>query len=302
MVYNGRKNKLTFDLELSAYETERENLRIYQLIIRLFILVSYPFMLIVSWATISILIYKRIEERANYIRATVCAIFMNLCVLYEATGLLWIISITTLILTMIMKRFHVLSNDLQRAKTTCSYDAIQQLITKHNELCEFLNQINDKWSQSLFFLYGFIITFVSFLLYNTVFPGFPAHLYVFVCLATAVSISGAITISLIVSRVSSAAYDSFQEIRKLGAGNFRLEEKLKMLDFMKKFRENEIGFSCGDCFMFSKETAVEVYNALYTVFNMLLQIRDIWLGVDSKCVASKHSISPLNATETVSQK
>ncbi|XP_023243071.1 uncharacterized protein LOC111641178 isoform X2 [Centruroides sculpturatus] len=94
------------------------------------------------------------------------------------------------------------------------------------------------------------------------------------------------------------AYDSFQEIRIMSALPLSITEKLKILDFIKRFRENSIGVSIGDCFILSKETPVEVCNALYTIFNMMLEIRDIMKGKSTHCVPRNASLASYNVSST----
>ncbi|XP_023231307.1 uncharacterized protein LOC111631320 [Centruroides sculpturatus] len=98
------------------------------------------------------------------------------------------------------------------------------------------------------------------------------------------------------------AYDSFQEIRIFASARLAVEDKIKMLDFMKKFRENELGFSCGGFFVVSKGCPVKVYSSLYSAFNVLMQIRDILKGGDDKCISFVAHILNLSKNSTLLQK
>ncbi|XP_023230936.1 uncharacterized protein LOC111630988 [Centruroides sculpturatus] len=97
-------------------------------------------------------------------------------------------------------------------------------------------------------------------------------------------------------------YDSFQEIRIFASARLAVEDKIKMLDFMKKFRENELGFSCGGFFVVSKGCPVKVYSSLYSAFNVLLQVRDILKGGDNKCISFVAHILNLSQNSTLLQK
>ncbi|XP_067144938.1 uncharacterized protein [Centruroides vittatus] len=98
------------------------------------------------------------------------------------------------------------------------------------------------------------------------------------------------------------AYDSFQEIRIFASARLSVEDKIKLLDFMKKFRENELGFSCGGFFVASKGCPVKVYSSLYSAFNILLQVRDILKGGDNKCISFAAHILNLSQNSTLLQK
>ncbi|XP_067145147.1 uncharacterized protein [Centruroides vittatus] len=118
------------------------------------------------------------------------------------------------------------------------------------------------------------------------------------CVATILAVTIAIVGSFAMAHFSGSAYDSFQEIRVMSALPLSITEKLKILDFMKRFRENSIGASIGDCFIMSKETPVEVYNGLYTIFNMMLEIRDIMKGKSSHCIPKNSSLPSYNTSST----
>ncbi|XP_067127902.1 uncharacterized protein [Centruroides vittatus] len=199
---------------------------------------------------------------------------------------MWIIPISIMVGIVILERFNVLSKQLQEARINCSKHDIDELISKHEELCHFIEQINDKWGEYFFILFGVFIYLVAFLINATIFNEISSYIRIHILLIflTVLSIALAMFYSFALARISYSAYDSFQEIRKLSVAPLELEEKLKILDFMKKFRENEIGFNCGGYFLMSKESPIKVYNALYTVCNMLLQIRDILWGEKRSCI------------------
>ncbi|XP_023244758.1 uncharacterized protein LOC111642620 [Centruroides sculpturatus] len=258
---------------------------------RNFILIMYCFVLVPYVIILSYAISNVVERKSSYGRALVCAVYINVCFIYEFALCMWAMSVIHVAAFAIIERFNVLSRRLQRLFFKCSKRDIHNLICKHVELCDFIKQVNDKWNEYMFIVYGSLLTSVCFFIYNTVFPDMSLPLYVIMCLTTILAVTIAIVASFVTSRFCIAAYDSFQEIRIMSALPLSLTEKLIIIFyFMKRFRENSIGFNIGDCFILSKETPVEVYNALNTIFKMMLEIRNIMKGKSSHCIPRNASL------------
>ncbi|XP_023230953.1 uncharacterized protein LOC111631003 isoform X2 [Centruroides sculpturatus] len=162
--------------------------------------------------------------------------------------------------------------------------------------------MNNKWKELFFVLFGIVIYILALLIYHSFFVELDIIFRLLLCFATVVCIILALLFSFAVSRISACVYDSFQEIRIFASARLAVEDKIKMLDFMKKFRENELGFSCGGYFVVSKGCPVKVYSSLYSAFNVLLQVRDILKGGDNKCISFVAHILNLSRNSTLLQK
>ncbi|XP_023235933.1 uncharacterized protein LOC111635254 [Centruroides sculpturatus] len=293
--YAVKKQKIMLNLKLSSYAGEREKLLSFQKVVHL--CVGSAFFVVATIMTITISVWSsvKIEEVSGYWRSVICSVFLNICVIYECAIILVLFATACVLCFAVKERFDAISFDLQFAKVDWNKRKIDNLIAKHAELCDFIDYLNDKISEILLFLYGVAITIVSICFYSILFRVLNSKLHIMMIAITILSSVSLCIISFAVSRVAASAYDSFQEIRRLGACSRRLQDKLKMLNFMKKFREEEIGLDCGGCFIMSKECPVQVFQSLYGIFDMLLQIRDILAGNTDKC-----SISSYNVTTTES--
>ncbi|XP_023228555.1 uncharacterized protein LOC111628925 [Centruroides sculpturatus] len=230
---------------MSGYEGEKEKIRLYQRITHFFVVISYAFVLSLVTFISSVVIFKKVEMKASSFRAFACSIVTQISSMYEATLWMWFVSTCILCSIIILQRFNALSVELQRAKMQWQKKNIDDLISKHFELCEFILNVNEKWNRYLFFIYGIALYLLSFLIYSSVFGEFVWYLQILICFATILLTIVVIVCAFAASRLSASAYDSFQEIRRFAGTSHSLADKLKVLDFMKKFQENKIGFSCG---------------------------------------------------------
>ncbi|XP_023240514.1 uncharacterized protein LOC111638968 [Centruroides sculpturatus] len=237
-----------------------------------------------------------IEIQSSYTRALVCTVYLYLCFQYEIALWLWCFIVAILIGIAIIGRFNAISNQLQRATANWPKSQIDNLIAKHVELCDYIHQFNSKWNEYIMLLYGIIIYLAAILTYNAIFTELPSYFHAIMFIAATFCMFLLVIGAFACSRFFASAYDSFQEVRRLGAASRRLHDKLKLLDFMKKFRENKIGISCGGCFILSKESPVQVYNNFYTMYNMLLSIRDILTNTKRNCTLLTAQSSTVNYT------
>ncbi|XP_067121685.1 uncharacterized protein [Centruroides vittatus] len=255
----GRRKKISMELKTSSYYGEKQKLEKNQLLIFYFVIYCYCIVLGSAVFTSSFLI-RRFENRTSSIRAFLCVEYYIIYTIFELSVWTWFLSVCMILGIAIKKRFDALSVQLQQTNSTRLERNVNEIICKHVELCEFLQQLNDKWNEYVFIEYGMLLFCISLLIYNTIFGGLSFHMYIhiIICITTIICIILGIIGSFALAQLCASAYDSFQEIRKLGAGILPLEIKLKMLNFMKKFQRTNIGLSCGDCFVFSKQTPVQI--------------------------------------------
>ncbi|XP_023212748.1 uncharacterized protein LOC111615580 isoform X2 [Centruroides sculpturatus] len=66
---------------------------------------------------------------------------------------------------------------------------------------------------------------------------------------------------------------SFQDIRRFANCDLSLEQKLKMLNFMKRFGKVSLCLSANDYFNVTKKFPIKMASSLYSVFSGLLNLR-----------------------------
>ncbi|XP_067126766.1 uncharacterized protein [Centruroides vittatus] len=199
---------------------------------------------------------------------------------------------------MLYERFNALSQQLSLVVTQNPKYEINDIMRKHCEMCELIEQMNDKWGNTFFIMYGITAYIISFAVYNTIFTTSATYIRTFLLLCSILGICLVVSLSFVVSRIFVLAYDSFQEIRKFSLIPLPLEDNLKMLNFMKKFGENEIGFSCGGYFIVSTKFPIQMYESLYSAFEILLKLRDIFEGIDKSCKPATKSLL-VNSTNNI---
>ncbi|XP_023232526.1 uncharacterized protein LOC111632348 [Centruroides sculpturatus] len=216
---------------------------------------------------------------------------MNTAAIFETSTIIFVVLILVLVGFLMRERFEHLSAELYLAEVNFRKGNIDNFICKHTELYDFIGHLNDNFSIVFLVAYSGTVAIFATFLYNLVYKTVSPIYLTFYALILLIFVAsfGLCSVAFLISRILVSAYDSFQEIRKFKINSFNLEDKLKVLDFMKRF-ESIIGFSCEDFFIISREFPIELYNALYNAYNVLLQMRDINQGTQG-CKPSSNHIS-----------
>ncbi|XP_023228657.1 uncharacterized protein LOC111629024 [Centruroides sculpturatus] len=74
------------------------------------------------------------------------------------------------------------------------------------------------------------------------------------------------------SHLTSQLYDDFVEIRRFSSLRFKIETKLKILDFMKRFGKTPIGISVGGFFFIKKNFVIRAISALHSILSTLAKL------------------------------
>ncbi|XP_067140365.1 uncharacterized protein [Centruroides vittatus] len=278
-------------LSLSGYEEEKKKLLRFQNYCLAFGGVIYFGALVIETISFSITLPNIIELYDSYSRALACTVFMTTAAVFETSTIMFVVLILVLFGFLMRERFEHLSAELYLAEVNSCKDDIDNFIYKHTELYDLIGNLNDNFSIVFLVAYsGTVAVFATFL-YNFVYKTVsPIYLTFYALILLIFFASFALcSIAFLVSRILVSAYDSFQEIRKFKINSFNLEDKLKVLDFMKRFGANSIiGFTCEDFFVITRKFPIELYNALYNAYNILLQMRDISQGTQGCKPLSNH--------------
>ncbi|XP_023212100.1 uncharacterized protein LOC111614959 [Centruroides sculpturatus] len=167
---------------------------------------------------------------------------------------------------------------------------IVTIVKEHTELWEIFQQFNRLWSD-LFAIVYFLLTHLTCLyLYLFVFSetnddlkrlNSPHRRFIFAfCFAVFAIIC--VFGSFAVSKLTSSMYDNFISVERLSSVNLTLLNKLKILNFMKRFGKLPLGVSIGGFFFIKQDFPIKVVETLYSAFSTLLQIRDLTKGTKCK--------------------
>ncbi|XP_023242930.1 uncharacterized protein LOC111641055 [Centruroides sculpturatus] len=177
-----------------------------------------------------------------------------------------------------MKIFQKLSKDLQLIKVNHPNleTELKVIMTQHNELWDNVKQLNVKQLNSpfnyvLIILYGSLLMESSLLFHVNIFSKLKFAFRVFICI-----ISPAVSFTCILVGFSASAFTSnFQDIRRFAQYHLKLEQKLKIVNFMKRFKKASLCLSANGFFDVTMKCLVKMSSALYSVFSNLLNLRTV---------------------------
>ncbi|XP_067122977.1 uncharacterized protein [Centruroides vittatus] len=86
---------------------------------------------------------------------------------------------------------------------------------------------------------------------------------------------GCLIIAYLLSRFTAAMQNNFQDIRRFADCNLTLEQKLKILNFMKRFGKASLLVSLEDYFSITKKFPIKMANCMHSIYSSLLNLRSV---------------------------
>ncbi|XP_067120973.1 uncharacterized protein [Centruroides vittatus] len=148
-------------------------------------------------------------------------------------------------------------------------------MTQHNELWNYVKQVNGPFNYVLTILYSAIITETSLIYYVLIFSKMEFALKVFICIICLAITFGCVLVGFLLSTFTSIMQTSFQDIRRFAQCDLKLEQKLKIVNFMKRFGKASLCLSINGFFDVTKKFPVKMSSALYSVFSSLLKFKTV---------------------------
>ncbi|XP_023231836.1 uncharacterized protein LOC111631762 [Centruroides sculpturatus] len=153
---------------------------------------------------------------------------------------------------------------------------------RHEELCVIVDQLNTRFSYLLMSIYVAIIFTTSFIYYS--------FLYLDVNDTFRFALLAALVLFVFVSIITSLLFctfafnmrNAFQDIRQFAICNFCMEEKLKILNFMKRFGKVSLCLTIGGIYPVTKRIPFKVASNLNSFFSAFMKLRGI-SKQESKC-------------------
>ncbi|XP_067118153.1 uncharacterized protein [Centruroides vittatus] len=100
-------------------------------------------------------------------------------------------------------------------------------------------------------------------------------LKILICIICAVMSFICVLVGFLASAFTSIMQTSFQDIRRFAQCDLKLEQKLKIVNFMKRFGKASLCLSINGFFDVTKKFPVKMSSALYSVFSSLLKFRTV---------------------------
>ncbi|XP_023221402.1 uncharacterized protein LOC111623163 [Centruroides sculpturatus] len=100
------------------------------------------------------------------------------------------------------------------------------------------------------------------------------ELKIFFSLMCAILTFVCILIGFSLSVFTSSMQTSFQDIGRFADCDLGLEQKLKILNFMKRFGKESLCLSCRNYFKITKKFPIKMASSLHSIFSGLLNIKN----------------------------
>ncbi|XP_023232396.1 uncharacterized protein LOC111632241 [Centruroides sculpturatus] len=167
------------------------------------------------------------------------------------------------------------------------------LMNKHTELLYLVEDVNDKLVLFLPIVYGYLMYMSCFSMCAFFFVNMSISIKILFALMSITCISGTLSLGYFASRFTAKIYGKLNEMETLSSANLSLEDKLKLLDFMKRFSKVPIGISVGGFFHVKKNVIIRVLTAMESMISTLNS-----LSSKSNTKSCSRVKSYLNATES----
>ncbi|XP_023219529.1 uncharacterized protein LOC111621581 [Centruroides sculpturatus] len=88
--------------------------------------------------------------------------------------------------------------------------------------------------------------------------------------------------AFLLSLLTAAMQNGFQDIRRFAICHLELEQKLRILNFMKRFGKASLLFSAEDYFNVTKKFPIKMASSLHSIFSSLTNLRSV--EQKTKCI------------------
>ncbi|XP_067123127.1 uncharacterized protein [Centruroides vittatus] len=235
-------------------------------------------MIITMQTIIAFTIYNAFQTGYySFYKVLFCNIQTGIGTVYGIVGFIYNCIIIGIIIYTIITSFIHLSKQhslLQRNNRHLSYE-IESIIISHDQLWTFTNHVNNAHNLSYFVNYFSILLETCLAIYSLLFIKMNYALtLVFLIVALALCI-GCLIVAYLLSRCTAAMQNNFQDIGKFADCNLTLEQKLIILNFMKRFGKASLLISLKDYFNVTKKFPIKMANCIHSIYSSLLNLRSV---------------------------
>ncbi|XP_023241677.1 uncharacterized protein LOC111639945 [Centruroides sculpturatus] len=205
-----------------------------------------------------------------------CCIEVGLAGTFLVGGIMYLSLFIILLMYTLMKVFEKVSENLYLLKKNSPNlkSELEKIIIQHDELWNFANQLNGPFNDILTILYGTLLmeTSLLYFLFSVILNDFWIRM---ICSTLCASFTFYCTVlGFLFSAFTSTMQTSFQDIRRFADCNLRLEEKLKILNFMKRYGKESLCLTCRDYFKITKKFPVKMGSSLDSIFSGLENMKE----------------------------
>lgn len=270
-----QRKKLRFLQRKSYYAAESERFRIVEKFSMGAFVVTIAILLIIK-ITCDLSLYPFfIKISFSPLEAAFCTVYMDmmLSLLYielalftiQSAGLCWLV----------YKRFEQLAVEFIEIEKE-SIDLrwrLNDLMKKHDELLHYIEDLNDRYQHIFPALYGYFILEDTLCICSVLLiPEMDTQMKM-VCLGISFVLSiNVMHFSYSISRFTAQIYGPFKEMEIFSSSNLLLGDKLRLLDFMKRFAKVPIGISVGGFFHVKKNFFIRLASAVESFLSSVMSL------------------------------
>ncbi|XP_067126196.1 uncharacterized protein [Centruroides vittatus] len=190
-------------------------------------------------------------------------------------GFIYVYFFVVLLLLTLIDAFENVSEDLYVLNKGNSnlHSELERIMTQHDELWRFTSHLNGPFNYVLTILYGILLSETSLMYFAFIFSEFKFALKLFFSSLCVSFTFLCIVTGFLFSAFTSTMQTSFQDIRRFAGCDFTLEQKLKILNFMKRFGKEPLCFTFRNYFKITKKFPIKMGNSLHSMFSGLLNIK-----------------------------
>ncbi|XP_067131486.1 uncharacterized protein [Centruroides vittatus] len=155
---------------------------------------------------------------------------------------------------------------------------LDQFMMHHQEMWTFVEQFNGKINIVLAIAYFGITFSTCFFYYIFLFVEISNMLRYGILAAAVFCMFVCIILACFLCCFAFTMQNAFRDIRVFTQSDLELEQKLKILDFMKRFGKFPMRLSLCDVYTIDRKIPIKMASTLYSIFSYLLKIRNISVG------------------------
>ncbi|XP_067118981.1 uncharacterized protein [Centruroides vittatus] len=236
------------------------------------------FMTIVIQVLNVFVMYPSIENRKKFqYEALFCSMEVGIWICIFVGGFIHFTYLLNLIVITVMKLFKNVSDDLYFVEKNDDDLRLKLRVTmtQHAELWNFTTQFNGVFNYPLAILYGCFLVETSLLYYITAFVEMEFICKVLAYIINCLFTCGCLLMGFRLSTFTSIMQTSFQDIRRFADCDLSLEEKLKILNFMKRFGKASLCLTINGYFNVTKKFPIKMASTLHSMFSGILRLSGV---------------------------
>lgn len=272
-----QRKKLRFLQRKSYYAGESERFRDVEKFSMVSFVVIIAILLIIKIGCEMILYPHLIGIPVTPWKALFCTVYISSMISFLYIEIMLFTFQLSVICWLVHKRFEQLSVDFIEIKKD-PIDLrwrLNDLMNKHEELLYAIEEMNDVYEIIAPGIYGYFILEVTLCICVILYMRGMTDMVKMLCFSIALILSSTMSVlSFYISRFTGQIYGAFKEMEIFSSANLHLGDKLKLLDFMKRFAKASIGVSVGGFFHIKKNFFIRMTSTVESFLSSVTSLAE----------------------------